>query len=236
MVDGRSFATVMKRVGDKVELIGQIVSVKSGIGKKGRGKGRPYVFINFGPWNRQSVKITIWSEGLGAMSNPPNEAWVNRWISVTGLVEPPYDGQHYGKPYTNVGITVVSNNQIIPLSEKDARFRLSDGASTLSSPAKKNNEDILQGLSGKPDSGRSSSFKQLPGPPRSTPTAPVTLGSRNEQILAGLKSPSAPSSSSSSSSSSTPRPSGTPEPSIFSKIPWWIWPIALYLLVALFSQ
>lgn len=231
VVDGRNFATVMKRVGDKVELIGKIVSVKSGTGKRGRGKGRPYVFINFGPWNRQSVKITIWSEGLGAISNPPNETWVNRWISVTGLIEPPYEGQHYGKPYTNVGITVVSNNQIIQLSEKDARFRLSGGASPTGSPAKKNNEDILQGLSGKTDSGRTSSSKHVLGSPRSTRTAPVISGSRNEQILAGLKSPASP-----SSSSPTQRSSGTPEPSIFSKIPWWAWLIALYLVIAFFSQ
>ncbi|MGE3335522.1 MAG: hypothetical protein AB7I36_17905 [Rhodospirillaceae bacterium] len=231
VVDGRNFAATMRRVGDKVELIGKIVSVKSGVGKRGRGKGRPYVFINFGPWNRESVKITIWSEGLGAISNPPTEAWVNRWISVTGLIEPPYQGQHYGKPYTNVGITVVSNNQIIQLSEKDAKFRLNGGVSSSSSSARKTNEDILQGLSGTPD------FTQTTSRPRSglrsgSRTSSTTSGSRNEQILAGLKSPAA----SSSSSSPAQKSSSSPEPSFFSKIPWWVWPIALYFVIALFSQ
>ena len=43
----------MRHVGDKIEVVGQIVSVKQGIGRRGRGRGRPYVFINFGIWNKE---------------------------------------------------------------------------------------------------------------------------------------------------------------------------------------
>jgi len=92
VLDGKDFNGVLRHVGDKVELVGEIVSVKHGVGKRGRGRGLPYVFINFGPWNRESVKITIWSEGLGNMSTRPNDSWVGQWISVTGLIDPPYDG------------------------------------------------------------------------------------------------------------------------------------------------
>ncbi len=73
VLDGKDFDGVLRRVGDKVELVGKIVSVKRGTGKRGRGKGLPYVFINFGPWNGESVKITIWSEGLGNMSAHPSD-------------------------------------------------------------------------------------------------------------------------------------------------------------------
>jgi hypothetical protein len=120
VLDGKDFNGVLRHVGDKVELVGQIVSVKLGAGKRGRGKGLPYVFINFGPWNGESVKITIWSEGLGNMSARPSDSWVGNWISVTGLIDPPYDGRHYGRPYRNVGIAVVSDNQIIQIAEREA--------------------------------------------------------------------------------------------------------------------
>lgn len=113
VVGAMNFDAVVRRVGDKVELVGQVISVKQGIGKRGRGKGRPYVFVNFGVWNQNSVKITIWSEGLGNMSTRPTEAWVGRWISASGLIEPPYEGKHYGRPYRNVGITVSSDSQMI---------------------------------------------------------------------------------------------------------------------------
>ncbi len=45
---------VLTRVGDKIELIGQIVSVKQ---RRTRRSGRPYMFINFGT-SHNSVKVT----------------------------------------------------------------------------------------------------------------------------------------------------------------------------------
>jgi hypothetical protein len=89
----------------------------------------PYVFINFGPWNGESVKITIWAEGLGNMSARPSDSLVGNWVSVTGLLDPPYDGRHYGRPYRNVGIAVVFDNQIIQITEREAKFRLGRGGS-----------------------------------------------------------------------------------------------------------
>jgi hypothetical protein len=47
VVDAKDFKAVLGLVGDKIELVGQIVSVKCGIGRRGRGRDRPYVFINF---------------------------------------------------------------------------------------------------------------------------------------------------------------------------------------------
>src|SRR5262249_44361159 len=48
VIDAKDFDAVMRRVGDKIELVGQIVSVRRGVGRTGRGRGRPYAFINFG--------------------------------------------------------------------------------------------------------------------------------------------------------------------------------------------
>jgi hypothetical protein len=160
VVDAKDFNAVMRRVGDKIELVGQIVSVKWGIGKRGRGKDRPYCFINFGIWNKESVKITIWAEGLSNMSTRPLEAWVGRWISVTGLVEPPYEGSHYGRPYRNVGITIVSDKQIVQISEQDANFRLGRGGAqqkqgVTGKASKPTNADILKDIRNGTDKPRS---------------------------------------------------------------------------------
>jgi hypothetical protein len=105
------FSGVMHNVGNKIELVGRVVAVKHGVGKKGRGKGKPYTFINFSPWRGNIVKLTIWSEGLTNMSSTPSEAWAGRWVSVTGLVDPPYNGKHYGNKYTHVGITLTATDR-----------------------------------------------------------------------------------------------------------------------------
>jgi hypothetical protein len=232
VVAAKDFDAVMRHVGDKVELVGQIVSVKQGIGKHGRGKGRPYVFINFGIWNQYSVKITIWSEGLGSMSTRPTEAWVGRWISATGLIEPPYDGKHYGRPYRNVGITVTSDNQIIQITEQDAKFRLgrgsATGARTTSGGATKpSNDDILKDILGRPGGGGTATGTYPRPTPMPTPVAfPKT---KNEQILQTLRP-------STGNVVPTPQPRPTYSPasqSILSRIPGWVWVIG-GLLVLMF--
>src|SRR5206468_5926978 len=63
VVAGTDFAAAMKQVGNRVELVGKIVAVKQGVGKRGRGRGRPFVFVNFGNWLGNIVKVTIWYEG-----------------------------------------------------------------------------------------------------------------------------------------------------------------------------
>ncbi|WP_375762466.1 serine/threonine protein kinase [Bradyrhizobium sp. B025] len=193
VLDGRDFQAVMRRVGDKVELIGQIVSVKEGLGRRGRGRGLPYVFINFGPWNQESVKITIWSEGLGNISTRPSASWAGKWISVTGLIDPPYEGKHYGRPYKNVGIAVVADNQIVSITEQEAKFRLGRGAPARSPSEPRSyqgsNADILRGIR----SGSTDVPKEVPRPPRSPPTSPSQpiVRTRNEQILRDLQPASA---------------------------------------------
>src|SRR5262249_55153040 len=38
------YASVIQRVGQRIELIGRISAVRHGVGKRGRGKGKSYVF------------------------------------------------------------------------------------------------------------------------------------------------------------------------------------------------
>jgi len=219
VIDGADFAMAMGAVGEKVEIVGKIVSVYEGKSQRGRHRGSPFVFINFGLWNGQNVKITIWSEGLGAISARPTPAWTGRWISVTGLVEPPYDGKRYG--YTSVGITVVSDNQIIPLSEKEAKFRLAQSTALEEGRVVRagSNQDILRIIR---NPGGASA-------PSRTPAPAAKPGTKNEAILASLRQ-SVPASIATGSSSS---PVGSHSPQTAqNRIPWWIWVLGGLIVLA----
>ena len=239
VVDAKNFDAVLRRVGDKVELVGQVVSVKQGIGKRGRGKGLPYVFVNFGAWNKNSVKITIWSEGLGNMSTRPTEAWVGRWISTTGLIEPPYEGKHYGQPYRSVGITVSSDSQMMQLAEQEAGFRLGRSSRSGIVPGaavgKPSNNEILKGIRG----GATSRPTTVTTVTR--PTSPTSVKTKNEQILETLRTPTRPAPvgpNSQSAASYRPPTQGHPAPtqSLLSRIPIWVWVLGAITILILLAH
>ncbi|MEO5523423.1 serine/threonine protein kinase [Citrobacter youngae] len=108
----------LQQVGDKVEVIGKIIDVK--LNKTRNGK--PYIFVNFGDWRGNIFKISIWSEGISVLQAKPDASWIGKWISVTGLMEPPYVSGKY--KYSHLSITVTTVGQMTILSETDARWRL----------------------------------------------------------------------------------------------------------------
>lgn len=225
-IDAKDFDAVLRLVGHKIELVGKVVSVKEGVGKRGRGKGLPYVFINFGVWNKESVKITIWSEGLGNMSTRPTEAWVGKWISVTGLVEPPYEGKHYGRPYRSVGVTVDSDNQIIHLAERDAKFRLA-GNRTQPQSKPKNAAILDEIFSGSPTGRAGTVTSSRPtAPPASPPlaaqTPPAAAKTKNEEILRQLQMAGSTMAQPNASHQNVPS-APTPIAEMLSRIPPWVW-------------
>ena len=217
------FSGVMRNVGNKIELVGRIEAVKHGVGRRGRGKGRPYTFINFGPWLGNIVKLTIWSEGLTNMTNTPSEAWVGRWVSVTGLVDPPYNGKFRGKTYVHVGITLTANGQVQFITEPDARYRLGIGGKAV--PI--SNQEILQGIGAKPNASipRNSAGSAF------APSSATGARSSNRDILNAIKkAPGAPTQRYTPTTTSTPPSKGK-----LSAISGWIWVagiiIVLYILL-----
>ncbi len=122
VVDALNFSAALQRVGDRVELIGRIVEIKPGSRKRGKGPAKHYVFINFGSWRGNTVKISIWSEGLAKLKERPSKAWVGRWVSVTGLMDVPYESKRYG--HKHLSITVQEDGQIQQIDEAEAGFRL----------------------------------------------------------------------------------------------------------------
>uniref|UniRef100_UPI004047B47B CFI-box-CTERM domain-containing protein n=1 Tax=Rheinheimera sp. TaxID=1869214 RepID=UPI004047B47B len=152
VLDATNYSACLGFVGDKVELIGKIVEVR----RDNTRHGKPYIFINFGPWQGHIVKVSIWSEGLAAISTPPTESWVGKWISVVGLMEPPYVSRRY--KYSHLSISITQGNQFHVVSEKEAKFRLA-GSSTRSNGggSRSLNRDILDGIKGNSKSGASNS-------------------------------------------------------------------------------
>src|SRR5262245_3774099 len=124
VVDALNFSAALQRVGDRVELIGRIVEVKPGSRKRGKGRAKRYVFINFGSWRGNIVKISIWSDGLAKLNEQPSNAWIGRWVSSTGLMDVPYES----KRYKHLSITVQEDGQIQQIDEAEAGFRLASMA------------------------------------------------------------------------------------------------------------
>jgi len=86
------------------ELIGRIVEIKPGSRKAGKGPPKRYVFINFGSSRRNIVKISIWSDGLAKLKEEPSTAWIGRWVSVTGLMDVPYENKRYGHKHLSITV------------------------------------------------------------------------------------------------------------------------------------
>jgi hypothetical protein len=209
------YGGVLRMVGQRIELVGCIQTVKHGTGRRGKGRGKPYIFVNFGHWRGNIVKLTIWSEGLAQLSDWPDDRWIGRWVSVVGLVDAPYSGKHYDFHYTHVGITVDNPQQINVVAENQAKFRLGQMAPAFAwagnaasksdrrpSNGSSANRTIISGIAGKPAFNR----------PVAAPVRQVRpQGTTNQDILRGIRqAASAPPIQVPTRTSPAARRSGTP--------------------------
>lgn len=167
VLSATSYEACLRRVGDKVEIIGRIVEVKL---DKARN-GKPYIFLNFGPWQGSIFKVSIWSEGLAALSRKPDASWVGKWISVVGLMEPPYVSRRY--KYSHLSINVTANGQMAVISEAEAKFRLTPSP-TKSAPARSSNQEALGKIKGQ-------------APARPSSNAPAAPSSPNKNVLDNIR-------------------------------------------------
>lgn len=144
VLDATNYGAVFAMVGSKIELVGRIIDVKRGFARNRTN----YVFVNFADWRGNAVKLSIWSDGLSALGgDAPTEAWVGRWVTVSGLIDQPYDGNARGRHrYTHLSITITQRGQIQFLTEAEAKYRLGGGAQP-SKPAVKNAE-LVRGMGG----------------------------------------------------------------------------------------
>lgn len=254
VLDASRFDLFVNHIGQKVELIGRIVEVSPGFTARGKGKGRPYIFVNFGDWQTQNVKLSIWSDALATLGARPDESWVGSWVSVKGMVDPVY--VHKVRKYQSTGITITTAHQIQRLDEAEAKYRLgakvgsSTNASASASGATPSNKERLARFG---DADSKVPYRTAPSrPPSAVPQ------SRNKQQLDQIRAkmgptvqpPSGRTSPSGRSGPSTPN-SGSPsvggygsQSSGHSRPPaqksgtlrWWLGLIALVVLWAIFKK
>src|SRR6266700_1739626 len=211
VVDALNFSAALQRVGDRVELIGRIVEIKPGSRKQGKGRSKRYVFINFGSWRGNIVKISIWSDGLAKLKEQPSAKWIGRWVSVTGLMDVPYET----KLYKHLSITVQEEGQIQWLDDAQAGFRL---ASIAMAPPSRD-----RGLMG----AASSASPVAASPPAAA--KPKTLRPRGQGTghkRAGRQQPIP------ATTIAVPAQQGIQSPTRFlAAIPRWIWAVVTFIVL-----
>ncbi|HGE6133917.1 TPA: hypothetical protein ACGG8M_002834 [Vibrio cholerae] len=182
--DALKYEKVFEQVGNRIELIGKIHSVRRGWG----ANKKPYVFVNFSDWRGKAVKLAIWSDGMNAIGvNVPDQTWVGRWLSVTGLVDTPYHGHAKSTTYTHISITITAPGQIQHIPEQEAKYRLLGGIATptkgaVSSP----NAIILSTMTKGTGSPIPTSLIQI------TRTSQAPQKSPNQQLLEKMRAQQAP--------------------------------------------
>lgn len=179
VLNATSYSSVLAMVGSKIELVGQVHSVT----KRFTKSRKPYVFVNFSDWQGNAVKLNIWSDGLASIgTDVPTETWAGRWVTISGLVDEPYQGNSRGRRYTHVSITITQRGQIQSLTESEARFRLGTGSQNVTAPQ---NTDILRNMGG----ATRTAPKAAPQAPSAQPVVPK---SGNQSVVEQMRKQTQP--------------------------------------------
>ncbi|MBF0270356.1 MAG: serine/threonine protein kinase [Alphaproteobacteria bacterium] len=237
IIDASDYMAALRRAGDRVELVGRIVELKEAKTRY----GRPYVFVNFGSWKGNIVKLSIWSDGLKKLTLKPDQSWVGRWISVVGLLEPPFINPKYN--YSHISITIEEGNQYRFIDAAEAQRRLASIGKTVgtASATSGKNQAILATINGGSESlpGR---IKKKSGKASPSPHPPVPPMSSNKQVLEQIRrqanagvntSTSGPSYQSRTLSGQGTSQTPTPPKSSKSGIPAWLVWVGVALFVFL---
>jgi len=198
VLSATDYEACLRLVGNKVEVVGKVIEVKPDRARN----GKPYIFINFGPWRGRIFKIAIWSDGLAALRATPDDSWIGKWVSVVGLMEPPYENKKL--KYSHLSVNVTAIGQMTVLSEEDAHWRLAGPQSGAATPSKiARNSEILERLqsgarptvsaSARPQAGQTlnSPARPIPLAPSAIKPAPVRV-SPNQAVLDRMKSNQVP--------------------------------------------
>lgn len=229
VLDARDYAAFLRNVGSLVELVGQVTDVKRGYSPKAR---RPYIFVNFGDWRGSIVKLTIWSTALPKLQNLVDSELKGKWVSVVGLVEPPYVNRKYN--YSHISIDINGANQIKVIAQGEAVFRLGVKLYAANIRAPEVNVAVVEKIRARTGSGP----RARPAPPTTpaalTPRFPI---SGNAAILDQIrKAHEAGSWSSTSPVQPVSAPPTSKPKKKLTKIPWWVWVAALLALVFILKQ
>lgn len=208
VLSATDYAACLNAVGDKVEVIGCIVEVKQGRTRR----GEPYIFINFGPWKGNIFKVSIWSDGLPHVKSKPDASWVGKWVSVVGLMEPPFVNKKFR--YSHLSITVGAAGTMTPINEQEAQWRLAGAGKSarafIATPTiNQDTLDKIRGVSGAAPSA---------APPSA---APPQVPPSNAQVLQKIRASTATAPSPSSTGLHTHQ-SPPQQPGFFKRLFKWL--------------
>ncbi|MDD2609996.1 MAG: serine/threonine protein kinase [Giesbergeria sp.] len=201
VLSAMDYQACLQHVGDRVEVIGRILEVKTNHTRN----GDPYVFINFGDWRGRIFKVSIWSEGLAAIKTPPDETWIGKWLSVVGLMEPPYSNPKF--KYSHLSISITSSGQMTFVAESDAKWRLAGSTANIPKFTTSSNQEALDRIKGRPATS-TVPIRLSPAPtPQPTPLKPTgsSASAANREAIEKIRAANHPASPPSST-----KPSNTP--------------------------
>ncbi|KAK43436.1 hypothetical protein BG58_32405 [Caballeronia jiangsuensis] len=248
VLDASNYQRVHGYVGQMVELVGEVIDVGGGMSRRG---GRPYVFVNFGDWRGKCVKLAIWSDALEKMRVQPDSSWKGRWLSVKGLVDPPYSNPK--REYTHLSITISSPGLVQQIAGEEARYRLALVNSTVRTSSRSDaNSKLLASLGSSPATVIPTRSSSVP------PNAANSTASGNQKLLDQMRNRASTSSRTTAPPSvpatvtrrtSRPSPGAAPQPasrivpassngvpqskSSGEEVPGWVYVVAVAILVIL---
>ncbi len=132
VVPASQFVRVSHFVGQRVELIGKVVDVRSGKTSFGASPVlRPYIYLDFLPVSQgKVVRVKVLPEVIeghtGSRNLLPHDGWVGRWVTVSDVVQPVRYINHpaFSSGVGEASIHVDHLSQIRDIPEAEARFRL----------------------------------------------------------------------------------------------------------------
>ena len=122
VVDGTHTWAFADCVGQVVEIVGRIVQIKKGATKY---KQRPYYFLNFVPWSRNSnsFRIVLWSEHIDQLATmgirDVTSRYHKQYVSIVGMV-----AEYMGGYNRTFQLVPKSASGLKIISADEAEFRL----------------------------------------------------------------------------------------------------------------
>lgn len=169
VLDALAYDEIHRHIGERIEVRGEITEVHYG---HSRNTQREYVLISFtNRWQGPQFRIAIWNLVLPQMQRRPDDSWVGKYISVSGLVDPEYQYTNRGRSYPRLGITIQEENQLRFINRPTPQPVAHRRAPTR-------NADILRTLQTPPAPARQApappAHPQRPSIPQVSPPPPVT--------------------------------------------------------------
>ena len=157
VVDALDYNEIHRHIGGRIEVRGEITEVHYGHSSNTQ---REYVLISFTTrWKGPQFRVAIWNNVLPQMQLRPNDSWVGRYVSVSGLVDPEYQYKYRDSKYPRLGITIQEENQLRFINRPKPQ-------AVVQRPSPTRNVDILRTLQTPPAPARTASVQ--PAKPQRT--------------------------------------------------------------------